>query len=92
VRQSPQRDPNSNLYDYDLDGHVLIVSSWSHKALAYNLDLQEDVEIASILINGKGTYFVSMFSLKTLICFKETTFFEPLTQRLTLPTQNEIRN
>lgn len=62
VRQTPQRDPNSNLYDYDLNEHILTISSWSHSALAYNLDLQESVDLSSILINGKGAYFVSIFT------------------------------
>jgi hypothetical protein len=79
VRQSPQRDPNFELYDYDLDEHVLIVSPWSHKALAYDLDLQEDIEVSSILINGEGKYFVSMFARRSMVCLKETTSFKPST-------------
>jgi hypothetical protein len=70
VRQSPQRDPNSDLYNYDLDEHVLIVSPWSHKALAYGLNLQEDIEVSSILINGEGTYFVSMFARRSMFYLK----------------------
>jgi hypothetical protein len=79
VRQAPQRDPNSNLYDYDLDEHVLIVSPWSHTALAYNLNLLEDVEITSMLINGKGTYFVSISTRSPMAYFRETTLFKSLT-------------
>lgn len=66
MRQTPQQDPNSNLYDYDLDEHVLTVSTWSHSVLAYNLNLQENMDVSSILINGEGTYFVSNFTYTLL--------------------------
>ncbi|XP_069675250.1 uncharacterized protein [Periplaneta americana] len=56
VRQSPKRDQNSDLYDFDLDEHVMTISPWSHTVLAYNLNSQENLQISSILINGKGTY------------------------------------
>ncbi|GFG33395.1 hypothetical protein Cfor_01830 [Coptotermes formosanus] len=59
VRQSLQRDPNSHLYDYDLDEHILTLSPWSHKISAYSLDFQRNIEVSSILINGEGSYFVS---------------------------------
>lgn len=72
MRQSPQRDPNSDLYDHDLDEHLLIVSPWSHKALAYDLDSQEDIEVSSILVNGEGSYFVSMLACRPVVALKET--------------------
>jgi hypothetical protein len=62
VRQTPQRDPNWDLYDYDFDEHILTISPWSHTVLAYKLDFQENMEMSSILINGEGTYFVSIFA------------------------------
>jgi hypothetical protein len=62
VRQSLQRDPNSHLYDYDLDEHILTLSPWSHKISAYSLDFQRNIEVSSILINGEGSYFVSVFA------------------------------
>jgi hypothetical protein len=55
----------------------LIVSPWSHKALAYDLDLQEHIGVSSILINGEGNYFVSIFASRSMVCLKETTSFKP---------------
>lgn len=57
VRQPVLHDPNSHLYDYDLDEHILMLSSWSHEISSYSLDIQESMEISSILINGEGSYF-----------------------------------
>ena len=62
VRQPLLRDPNSHLYDYDLDEHILTLSSWSHEISAYRLDFQENMEISSILINGEGSYFVRVIA------------------------------
>jgi hypothetical protein len=62
VRQSPQRDPNSHLYDYDLDEHILTLSPWSHEVSAYSLDVDENMKMSSVLINGEGSYFVSVFA------------------------------
>jgi hypothetical protein len=63
VRQPLLRDPNSHLYDYDLDEHILMLSSWSHEISSYNLGFQENMEISSILINGEGRYFVRILAL-----------------------------
>lgn len=62
VRQPLLRDPNSHLYDYDLDEHILTLSSWSHEISSYRLDVQENMEISSILINGEGSYFVRILA------------------------------
>ncbi|CAD6230944.1 GSCOCG00006890001-RA-CDS [Cotesia congregata] len=34
VRQPPSKDPNSNLYDYDLTTHVVLISDWMHEDAA----------------------------------------------------------
>jgi hypothetical protein len=63
VRQPLLREPNSHLYDYDLDEHILTLSSWSHEISTYSIDFQENMEISSILINGEGSYFVRVLEL-----------------------------
>jgi hypothetical protein len=78
VRQSLQRDPNSHLYDYDLDEHILTLSSWSHKISAYSLDFQENMEISSILMNGEDSYFVSVFAC--MVHFRCCTFDDSVYQ------------
>jgi len=58
VRQSKYDDVNSNLYDYDLSDHVIIVNDWAHMSSAsWNAEFrQSDGYILgkTILINGKG--------------------------------------
>lgn len=72
VRQPLLRDPNSHLYDYDLDEHILTLSSWSHEISSYSLDVQESMEISSILMNGEGSYFVRV--LAHMVSFRCCTF------------------
>ena len=35
VRQTPENDPNSDLYDYDLTEHVIFPQEWFHKVLTF---------------------------------------------------------
>lgn len=34
IRQAPSKDPNSNLYDFDLTTHVMLLSDWMHEDAA----------------------------------------------------------
>lgn len=34
IRQPPNRDPNSHLYDFDLTTHVILLSDWMHEGAA----------------------------------------------------------
>ncbi|XP_043281462.1 laccase-5-like isoform X2 [Venturia canescens] len=60
VRQPPSRDPNSNLYDYDLPTHVVLISDWMHGYSAekypghYHADTGQDPD--NVLINGRGQF------------------------------------
>lgn len=60
IRQPPSKDTNSNLYDYDLTTHVMLISDWFHESgterfpgrLAVNTGQAPE----SVLINGKGQF------------------------------------
>ncbi|KAM0733524.1 Laccase-1 [Formica fusca] len=60
VRQTPERDPHSHLYDYDLSTHVLIISDWMHDPSVNRFPgkrfNQTGQNPDSLLINGKGKY------------------------------------
>ncbi|EFN74335.1 Laccase-4 [Camponotus floridanus] len=60
VRQTPERDPHSHLYDYDLSTHVLIINDWMHEQAVAHYPGKRFNETGqnpdSILINGKGRY------------------------------------
>jgi len=66
IRQPPSKDPNSNLYDYDLTTHVVLISDWFHEfaeerfpgRLAVNTGQAPE----SVLINGKGQFRVRLTS------------------------------
>lgn len=52
-------DPNADLYDYDLDEHVILLSDWNNAMAeirapgSKNLDTYPD----SLMVNGFGNYF-----------------------------------
>ncbi|GJQ82110.1 Lac2 [Trypoxylus dichotomus] len=60
VRQAPSRDPNSNLYDFDLTTHVMLISDWMHEDAAERfpgrLAVNTGQDPESLLINGKGQF------------------------------------
>lgn len=60
VRQAPSRDPNSNLYDYDLTTHVMFLSDWMHEDASERfpgrLAVNTGQDPESCLINGKGQF------------------------------------
>ncbi|KAK2584471.1 hypothetical protein KPH14_006846 [Odynerus spinipes] len=60
VRQPPSKDPNSNLYDYDLTTHVVFLSDWFHEAAAERFPGRLAVNTGqapeSVLINGRGQF------------------------------------
>ncbi|KAJ8973623.1 hypothetical protein NQ317_015324 [Molorchus minor] len=60
VRQPPARDPNSDLYDYDLTTHVMLLSDWMHEDAAERypgrLAVNTGQDPESLLINGKGQF------------------------------------
>lgn len=63
VRQPPSKDPNSNLYDYDLTTHVALISDWMHEDAAERFPGRLAVNVGqdpeTVLINGKGQFRVS---------------------------------
>lgn len=62
VRQPPSKDPNSNLYDYDLTTHVVLISDWMHEDAAERfpgrLAVNTGQDPETVLINGKGQFRV----------------------------------
>ncbi|CAL1684660.1 unnamed protein product [Lasius platythorax] len=60
VRQPPEHDPQSHLYDYDLSTHVLIINDWMHDQAVSRFPGRRFSQVGqtpdSILINGKGKY------------------------------------
>nr|XP_022900258.1 laccase [Onthophagus taurus] len=60
VRQAPSKDPNSNLYDYDLTTHIMLISDWMHEDAAERfpgrLAVNTGQDPESLLINGKGQF------------------------------------
>lgn len=64
VRQPPEVDHHSHLYDYDLSTHVLIISDWMHEEAISRFPGRRFFKVGarpdSILINGKGRYTVNL--------------------------------
>lgn len=62
IRQPPSKDPNSNLYDYDLTTHVILISDWFHESAVERypgrLAVNTGQAPESVLINGKGQFRV----------------------------------
>ncbi|KAJ8951038.1 hypothetical protein NQ314_007738 [Rhamnusium bicolor] len=60
IRQPPSKDPNSNLYDFDLTTHVMLLSDWMHEDAAERfpgrLAVNTGQDPESLLINGKGQF------------------------------------
>ncbi|KMQ94895.1 laccase 2 [Lasius niger] len=60
IRQPPNKDPNSNLYDYDLTTHVMLISDWFHESAVERFPGRLAVNTGqapeSVLINGKGQF------------------------------------
>ncbi|XP_072743934.1 uncharacterized protein [Anoplolepis gracilipes] len=60
VRQPPEYDPHSHLYDYDLSTHVVVINDWMHQQAVDRFPGQRFSRVGqnpdSILINGKGRY------------------------------------
>nr|CAD7452287.1 unnamed protein product [Timema tahoe] len=54
VKQPLQDDPHADLYEFDLEEHVVILSSLVPSTLIVDLNLQENFTVSSILINGRG--------------------------------------
>ncbi|XP_046622055.1 laccase-1-like [Neodiprion virginianus] len=60
IRQPPNQDPNSHLYDYDLSKHIVLISDRFHEEGTERFPgllkgrVGQDPE--SLLINGKGRY------------------------------------
>ena len=67
VRQTPEADPNSNLYDYDLINHVILLSDWMHEdaqeRFPGRLAVNPGQDPESVLINGRGQFQVSNFTI-----------------------------
>ena len=57
VKQAPERDVHSDLYDYDLPEHVVLITDWTHEPMISVFAGQiNPFATASILINGKGSF------------------------------------
>ncbi|XP_050304309.1 uncharacterized protein LOC126741886 isoform X2 [Anthonomus grandis grandis] len=60
IRQPPNRDPNSHLYDFDLTTHVILLSDWMHEDAAERfpgrLAVNTGQDPENLLINGKGQF------------------------------------
>lgn len=60
IRQAPAKDPNSNLYDFDLTTHIMLLSDWMHEDAAERfpgrLAVNTGQDPESLLINGKGQF------------------------------------
>ena len=57
VKQAPERDIHSDLYDYDLPEHVIVMSDWPHEPYISSFAGQINAfTTGSILINGKGSF------------------------------------
>ncbi|XP_066261010.1 uncharacterized protein stw isoform X1 [Euwallacea similis] len=60
IRQPPNRDPNSHLYDFDLTTHVILLSDWMHEGAAERfpgrLAVNTGQDPENVLINGKGQF------------------------------------
>lgn len=71
IRQPPNKDPNSNLYDYDLTTHVILISDWMHEDAAERypgrLAVNTGQDPETVLINGKGQFRVSNITSSHLL-------------------------
>ena len=60
IRQAAPDDIHSQLYDYDLPEHVIIVQDWINQVFVEKFSrvffFDQDVASDSLLINGKGRY------------------------------------
>ena len=57
VKQAPERDIHSDLYDYDLPEHVVFITDWTHTPTISSFAGQiSPFAVGSILINGKGSF------------------------------------
>lgn len=58
VRQDPVLEPNSNLYDFDLPAHLIVLSDWMHdvaETLVPGLS-GRSILPDNLLINGRGIF------------------------------------
>ena len=62
VRQSPEDEPHSKQYDYDLTEHVILIQEYSHRVkyqLTYMyLYLNEQFQKSSIILEPKFSCFL----------------------------------
>ena len=58
VKQAPHRDVNSDLYDYDLQEHVVFVHDWFHEPYISRFAALpvEAIFADTLVINGKGVF------------------------------------
>ena len=71
VRQTPSKDPNSNLYDDDLPIHVILISDWLHEYATEifpgRLVVKPGQTPDNVLINGKGQFTVRSIIIVVII-------------------------
>lgn len=69
VRTPSVLDPHSDIFDYDLSEHTMVILDWSHKLgmpmLAAHYHSDGDNKPESMIINGRGRYFNDTEQLTT---------------------------
>lgn len=61
VRRPAVMDPHSDMFDYDLSEHTMVILDWSHTTgmpmLTAHYHSDGDNKPESIIINGRGRYY-----------------------------------
>ena len=61
VRMPRVLDPHSDMYDYDLSEHTMVILDWSHSSgapmLTAHYHSDGDNKPESIIVNGRGRYY-----------------------------------
>lgn len=65
IRQPPNKDPNSHLYDFDLTTHVILLSDWMHEDASERFPGRLAVNTGEKICfySDKRTYANNMFAL-----------------------------
>jgi hypothetical protein len=75
VRQTPQDDPQSKLYDYDLTEHIIIAQEWFHavKIVSILVSIQNDMLLMKVKSRQLYEVILNLRFLK-LSLLSSTTF------------------
>lgn len=77
IREPIETEPNTDLYDFDLSNHIIVINDWMNEESTERYPGRETgvtgQSANSLLINGKGRTRVSMVSLiVTLVNIADT--------------------